>query len=87
MLPSHPAWGEWIEMRTAESVLPVPKSHPAWGEWIEIIPVAGSVKIGMSHPAWGEWIEIPYPRPVDNYCACLTPHGVSGLKWRVIIDH
>ena len=33
---SHPAWGEWIEIRVDMDLLDETVSHPAWGEWIEI---------------------------------------------------
>ena len=33
---SHPAWGEWIEMRNLKPIFADAASHPAWGEWIEI---------------------------------------------------
>ena len=34
---SHPAWGEWIEMRNLKPIFADAASHPAWGEWIEIM--------------------------------------------------
>ena len=39
--PSHPAWGEWIEIFIVMSTPPISASHPAWGEWIEIHWSAG----------------------------------------------
>ena len=33
---SHPAWGAWIEIRSATSNAWLMWSHPAWGAWIEI---------------------------------------------------
>ena len=34
---SHPARGEWIEIRLIAEALYLTESHPARGEWIEII--------------------------------------------------
>ena len=43
---SHPAWGEWIEIRGMRQTERAGTSHPAWGEWIEmeyglLVPIPG----------------------------------------------
>ena len=37
----------------------------------------------VSHPTRGEWIEINLLIPTSTDKLCLTPHGVSGLKYRI----
>ena len=39
----------------------------------------------MSHPSRGEWIEIYGDIGLTYGGVRLTPHGVSGLKWLLII--
>ena len=59
ILPSHPAWGAWIEIAFDKTAVEYGKgSHPAWGAWIEILLIYTNIILKSSHPAWGAWIEI-----------------------------
>ena len=61
---SHPAWGEWIEIKVTYKADRSTTSHPAWGEWIEMKTSAACNARLRSHPAWGEWIEISPAQPL-----------------------
>ena len=36
-----------------------------------------------SHPAWGEWIEIFLLTIISKIARSLTPHGASGLRYKL----
>ena len=38
----------------------------------------------MSHPAWGAWIEIQTVIPSALNNTGRTPHGVRGLKYKIV---
>ena len=73
---SHPAWGEWIEIRRPLAAGIPFLSHPAWGEWIEIAETIGQLEdLLRSHPAWGEWIEMRGTSPITAHPAVSPRMG------------
>ena len=78
---SHPSRGEWIEIERGGQLLGNGTSHPSRGEWIEISMRSPPSSGILSHPSRGEWIEMPWNLHHIGVWLCLTPHGVSGLKF------
>jgi len=60
MLPSHPAWGAWIEILAGVINRQLTKCRTPHGvRGLKFTSYEGGVYEMESHPAWGAWIEIP----------------------------
>ena len=73
---SHPAWGEWIEIRVDdENALPVKGLTPHGVSGLKLVFVAFDFTSSTSHPAWGEWIEIAPGRAKTRQGYSPTSYG------------